>query len=172
MAAGADTTLRDKQRRTALHFAKGGQHHDCARAIQDRAKATAPPPCKENEVAAATERSGMLPQALSNALVSDVRRGTPMRMIILAQVRTWLDSGGHVDATTYIDSIDGRFTMLMLAAADGNAQLLDLLIARNATIDLRLNGRPAIVLAISALPALLLPQPCAALTTPCALDRG
>ena len=168
MAAGSDTTLRDKQRRTALHIAKGGQHHDCARAIQDRAKATAPPPCKEN-VAAAT---GMLPQALSNALVSDVSRGTPMRMIILAQVRTWLDSGGHVDATTYIDSIDGRFTMLMLAAADGNAQLLDLLIARNATIDLRLNGSPAIVLAISALPALLLPQPCAALTTPCALDRG
>ena len=50
-------------------------------------------------------------------------------------VVAWLVAGGHADATATHDEHEG-FTMLMLAALGGHAEIVDTLLERNAAIDL------------------------------------
>ena len=160
--AGADATLVSRDGGTPLDIAKNKGHYECARAIQEHAEASAPPR-EEVEIAAATADAGELPEALTSSLraklVSNVHSSGPV--CTLEEVRAWLDGGGHVDATTEIDLPGERkgqkFTMLMMAALCGDDQLLDLLIASNATIDQKTSeGSSATVAAAGASCALLL----------------
>ena len=107
------------------------------------------------EVAVAT--AGALPEAIGLALIDETHSSQTVSDGTVAEVRAWLESGGHVDSTIECCKLKGQnVTTLMLAAGCGHMQLLDLLIGRNATIDLMAkSGHSALLLAVGASCALL-----------------
>ena len=70
--------------------------------------------------------------AATRKLMEATQRGN------IAAIISWLDGGGHVDAT--YDMPDGSrrdFTMLMFGSLHGQSQLVDMLLGRRASVDLQ-----------------------------------
>lgn len=78
------------------------------------------------------------PRALPNEVASAAVRDE------MATVVSWLDGGGHVDATyESADDPDGSFrgnTLIMLTSGCGHAPLVDMLLQRKASLDLQNGG--------------------------------
>ena len=139
---GADHAIRDHDDGTALDYAKASSSGPsaCVRTLQKLADAA--------KIAAVNANAGALPEALSLALMYNgeykgISEGT------LTKVRAWLDSGGHVDATVEVAEVAGtKTTMLMAVAVCGDLQLIDLLLAYHATVELTdIRGYTATLLA-------------------------
>ena len=158
--AGADTTLCDRDEATPLKYAVAAGQTACARLLQESADATADAAAKV-KLAAASAVAGELPEAICSALTLADPKSGMMTCEATSKVHAWLDSGGHADATCMIPEVEGQqITVLMAAAARGDSCLVHMLIANNATIDLRgSTDTTAIALAASASPPLLLPAP-------------
>ena len=152
--AGADAAIRDNDGGTALDYAKAGRKSACIRILQSVAVAGTLA-CQDGKGRAAT--AGALPKALGLALTNETRKYQTVSDVTVAEVRAWLESGGHVDSTIECSELKGQdVTTLMLAATCGDMQLLNLLIDRNAAIDVMAkSGHSALLLAVGASCALL-----------------
>ena len=152
--AGADVTLKDCEGHTALDFAKGRKQDECARVIQEHAEAGGAA-AHEEEVVEAIADAGSLPHALKLTLSIDLCGNAQKSSAhTLAEVRAWLESGGHADAA--MDSRCSDLTLFMAAAGNGDVPLLKLLLEYNATVDLEIGGGvTAMVCAVGASPTLI-----------------
>ena len=152
--AGADVTLKDCEGHTALDFAKGRKQDECARVIQEHAEAGGAAAHEEEEVVEAIADAGALPHALKLTLSIDLCGNAQKSSAhTLAEVRAWLESGGHADAAMDPSS---DLTLFMAAAGNGDVPLLKLLLEYNATVDLEIGGGvTAMVCAVGASPTLI-----------------
>ena len=148
LRAGADTRLCSLKGYTALQFAEGEGHDECALAIKEHVKATVQAAVDSaREAAALAAPAGQAAAAVSGTVSHEL----PDEMVEVAAtgdkavVVAWLDGGGHVDATsTSGNTTLGRgtcgergVTLLMIASVGGHAPLVEVLLERRATVDLQ-----------------------------------
>ena len=128
--AGADAAIRDNDGGTALDYAKAGRKSACIRILQSVAVAGTLA-CQDGKGRAAT--AGALPKALGLALTNETRKYQTVSDVTVAEVRAWLESGGHVDSTIECIKFKGQnVTTLMLAAHHGDVRAAQMLMDHGA----------------------------------------